>query len=688
MNQVYEFSLVPRDIEDIANIYEEYKLISYLRFNRFITQSDTFYSETALGMLQKTARLSYEWGFNQISIVIYRYLYEHEPDLRMKKEYFSNIGTAYRDLTNYEEAIKYYLETREFFRDLGDLYRYFIEVKNLAFCYQKMGKHEIADRLLTPFEANFTQFLPYDLTRVYSNLAIRYRLMYDFQKEWSYLNKLIETGTIFQRPDLALRAEELRNYDLSNSEIINNLVLIEQKRISKQVYARFRFHQNHFNPKIAQIYLNDAFKEIPKEIVLYWVNKGINEIFLNDWVNLEITTKIIRNSRPDLAPGNYFFILLGLHQGNFKQCIDGLLLIYTLSSSPAVDIQEKTYNFTGNLIQKYPPSTLHSLVDEFRKILQTLGNTPDLIKPKYLEIMHNMANILIVNEVSEANYLLETLKLEDPSEVTFLQLGDFEMMNEQYNIAANYYQHALKCQPNAWNIVKKYVDACLGSLEYAQALEILERYKPLSDEEKTQHQKLRNYIFELRDKQIQFNLIPFSDNRSVFETTQILYNLSFEPHIDFAFLLGELSKGVELLIYHTLGPILLENTRIKYPILPDKIRFGNKADIKPLHPNYRLFLEDPDHRSPTLGNWDFLFKICSGEKKAENPLMELHRDVLLNTGILPQAIFDKYKQLNGLLLDPRNKGIHKDLVGQQIVTALFHNVIPLINDLIDFWYKK
>ncbi|MFX0134561.1 MAG: tetratricopeptide repeat protein, partial [Candidatus Hodarchaeota archaeon] len=688
LNNFYDFKVDLQDIKNIADNFEVFieKTNYFEEKNEILKNKRNIFTNHLIALDKKFSNLE----LYQYSEMIYQYLYEVETDSLLKVKFLDNLATAKRDLGKFDEAIKTYEEVIDFYKQKDLFYNKFVALKNVAYCKYQQGNYEEAEQIFNNLEKNLTIYKKEELGNVYYNLAMRYRLIYQFEKEEYYLNLALENFSI-DHPmydDRQQRTIEIGNYFNLNEgkldfESLRNLEIERNYNLNlRKAYT----YQNNNNIELSKYFLKRAYKN-KKSDFEYWRIIANNHIIKQEWNKLEKIGMEVLKLNPQSIYGHFYKCLFYINKKDNSNLLNHLLkmlenLKYDSFYMEAGSL-ERFENILHFICRGYSKKELESFIDYIFNIY----NQKHYKKNNLEKIFLLFAKIFSFNNEKElSGYIFRRFMEINKSWGSYVLYGGWYYRFKEYNKALHYYKEALSLSPKNIEILERILRTYLIMDQFKESLYYLDKILTIvSGDLKNSFNELKNYIITLRDNKIRYEDIPLKDVVIIFNTVyHQLKSVHPSKEVEFGNVLTEISKGIENLIAKTLGKILYNFIFSKYPSIPKEIREGDGKSIKPINRLFLNFLDAPSNNIPTLGNWRYILRGAFENFNPYNPLMQEIYDFISQSPKLNLIDMKKILEMADLFLGERNYGTHSKLYTLEEVKDILKTITPLINDIISY----
>jgi len=688
LNKFYEYKIESNDIAIIAKNFGYYKNTA-LNIEEIKTFTENIEIEESGKYLLMLAHEMFIFGLHDFSIYIYEYLYGSEKNEFYKAVFLDNIATAYRDLGQFSKAIELYENILGYYKENELNYRYFLAKKNIAYCHFQMGNNKPASNIFNELEGDFSNYNKEELSLVYYNLAFRYRLIFQFQKEEHYLNLLLENLDRNDSRYLEILNRTLEIGEHFNPSIgkldINDLKKREEKRTYQDNLRRAYTYLNNYNLKLGKTFLNRAYKNKNFDSE-YW--RFLSNIFVlkEEWDKLDSSSEEILKFNTHNFFGHFYKCLYSIHKKD-----NAKLLFHLLEIESAAD----SFLYSNSLTYERMSNTLHFICrsyskEEVKSFIDFAFSEFESASEQNYSIIRLMLFFAVIfsfnREKLHSGHIYKSyMNIEKSKETYTLYAGWCYRFND-YTNSKHFYKKALSISPEDIEILERLSRVCLMLDDFTESLYYIETILNIIRQElKEPFEKLKEHILLIRDERIRYENLPFNDVKTIFNTVEYqLKELDPNTDIEFGIILTQISKGIENLFAKTLGKKMYEFIKKKHFPIPQIFKYGNNRDIKPLHVLLLNFFDKPSTHNPTLGNWNYIIKNTFEYLDPQNPVMQNIYDFFSNPSNFNEEMLKLILNITIVLIDERNLATHKKLYSKEEVEKILKKLIPLINEFINY----
>ncbi len=687
LNGLYEFTLNTHDLQLLNEMTQNTNSFNFLpeTFKIKIPKN----KESKFGFFYLLTQDLLKMELYPQSLMISQFLYENEEDPYKKILALDNVATGYRDIREYDEAIKVYSEVLEYYEKNREHYRAFVSKKNIAFCFFKKGKMKKAEEIYESLEVDLSKYTQEELIGVYLNLSYRQRLQYNFEKEDYYLGLILE---LLQPNDPRYQSTLNRSIELQkffNLETLqyDSIILeaIERDINYTRNMEKATFHQSNLNIDVANYYIDAAYEDKEKDFDYY--NFVLIEFILtHQWNRIKDVSELILKIKPNDIVGNYYMSIYYLSQKDDNNAFCHFqIAAEEMPNNNLNYMQEMEFlnNFLYFCCQLYTHEEIIRFIDVNFKDYEL---NPEGNKPKRNIIVSMGVNFISNYEKSLSRHIFKKFAEFEQTREAFNLYGSWAFRFKEFDIAKESFEKVLEFSPNDIDTLRKLAQVCLILNQFEESINhISHAISHLSDDEKQSFESFREYIITIRDYKIRFESLSFEDVKIVFNTVEYsLKTLNPNEKIEFGNIITEISKGIELLLGTTLGQLIYSFIALKYPKIPqDIIRGDKRRGIYSLNPMLLNFLNDPKEHNMTLGNWKYILFGVKDKIDPRNPLMNEIYYFIENNHKFTNEIIKKVLDLCTTIIDDRNKGTHKRLYSKDEVENLLKIITPDLNYLIE-----
>ncbi|MGQ4876582.1 MAG: tetratricopeptide repeat protein, partial [Promethearchaeia archaeon] len=682
LNDFYLFTVDYEDIEKIVKIINEFLDILYVSKNDYKKDNLLDIPREFRYLWRIGARL-HKSKLSNFSLLINKYLYQNLKNPTYKIIALDNVATAYRDLRKFRKAIGIYEKVIDYYKENNSHYELFIAMKNIAYCYYKLGEKEKAENIFKQLEEDFSIFNEQELIKVYYNLAYRYRLTWQFDKEEYYINLALEKMNI-DNPfylELLNRSIIIGEYYNPYNDCLDNEALksLEIKRIHQENKELSENCLKNFNLELCEIFLEEAYQNIEKDIY-YWNIHSICYILKGEWDNLLNSGKKILEQNPNELNGHLYLCIHYIFKKNYSKILFHLLKITSNLNSHDWYINNKISHALSFMCFNFNKKE----IKDFIKFAFSQNSKKQAI----INLLLIFASIFTNNREKELSGFIYKAYMDiEKTKESIMLYADWCYAFNDFKNAKYFYNKALSINQNDILLLEKLSLTHLKLNEFEESINNIDKILSLIKPEL--HElfiKRKEFIILIRDSKIRYENIPFKDVRVIFNTIeQQLKDLNPSNEIEFGNVLTELSKALEILLSRTIGRLIYQYIKKKFFPIPPLFRYGNKKKgIKPINRLFLNFLDDPDNNNPSLGNWKYILEDVINNVNSKNEIMQHIYDFLKNHPLLN---IDKLKiilEICLLLLDDRNYATHKKLYSKEEVESILTKITPMINEIIPF----
>lgn len=687
LNNFYEYKIKSEDISSIAKNFNRYKSIT-LSLEEIQPHTKEFKLDGSKFYLYNLGREMFTLGLYEFSMIIDEYLYQNEENEEYKTLFLDNIATAHRDLGDFDKAIEVYEEANKYYLDKKLHYRYFLAKKNMAYCYFQLGNLEKSSQIFDEIEGNFSIYSEEELNSVYYNLAFRYRLIFQFEKEEYYLNLALLKMHIDDQRYLEIHNRTLEIEEYFDSSIgkldYKGLKKLELERYYENKMRRAYTYLNNYNLTLGKFFLEQAYKhkDLDGE---YW--RFISNIYTlkEEWDKLNETGEEIMKINSHDFFGYFYKCLYYIHKKDNENILSNLLKIKATADS-FIYSNPLTYERMSNILYFICRSYSKKEVKEF---INFVFSEFEKNKDQNYSIVQLLLFFAVIfsysNEKPLSGHIYKKyMDIEKSKEVIMLYAGWCYRFNDFVN-SRYFYKKALSFSPNNIEILERLSRVSLLINEFGDSLNYIDKILNLiRPEYKEPYEKLKNHIILLRDEKIRFEKVPFKDVKTAFNTAEYqLKILDPSKDIEFGIILTQLSKAIELLLAKTLGLKIYEFIKKNHFPISDILRKGNNRDIKSINILLLNFLDDPSTHIPTLGNWMYILKGILEKFDPQNPIMQDIFDFLSQPSVFKEESLKTILDTIDVLLEERNFATHKKLYQKEEIEVILRKLVPIVNELIE-----
>lgn len=664
-----------------------------------------FLEEKDLPLLRQTALLFKSRILTPLP-GIYKYLIHKYTGTPLEWDFRDNLASTYRDLTEYGNAVSVYQYIEDHYTSSIDetnnkemRYRLFLVRKNVAYCYYKMGKREKSEDIFDQLENNVEQWEGDYRGAVHSNLATRYRLMQNYQKELFHLVEALKyfVNEETRRVIIKKRYEQIKDFFenglLKDADMIRR---IEKRDSYDENYPLFQGSYRIGFIKQALVYLELSYR-IKEKDHQYWQNYvDIHFKLKNKATIRNIIEKLHVND-----DGLRFYaigLLSVLERDHQKLCDiiikmqkkalynDANLILGTESQKPGnlannshlrelnvkICIEARTYLQEAGF--KKVLSILIERIVEIGKKDETLGLSHLQEIETFLDDSRDYKNL---------EYFLGNLAREWASFTTRKKYARHQFFQEKNFVKAEEYcRLAIKKYRKDRNIWILFIQSLALNDKIDEARKGLKDYKKVFGHRNSGSNMnvLANFVDSIEHSKIRYtglNVEKDSDLIKIIKTIE--YNLfnsdlnEVEDELDFTYLITEVSKIIEV----GLGRYLADQI---FGYL--KENYNDPAAEYARYPSdtiFKTFLKDPRNNNPGLGNWLYIFRGFIENLKPRNPInksiITFLDEELQWTKQDIEEIYDFIK----LIKKDRNESSHRIVKPRSWVLTKIMPIIPRLN---------
>ncbi len=682
LGDFYEFGIDYSDIEKIAENVSRFSDATYFP-DEILKQRENFKLKSELKDMWMVGKIINDLDLPHYNLLINTYIYEKDTNELSKMLALDNIATAKRDLGKINEAINLYEIVVDYYKKTDLYYRKFIVMKNIAFCLYKKGEKERANEIFKELESDISHYSKIELIGVYTNLAYRYRLLAQFEKEEYYINLTLEISNstdpyYFEHQARSLEIGEY--FDFSNGKLDTDALKKLDIKRNHERNKRLAFtHLNNYNLELCEFFLKEAYKEVEIDKD-YWMILSNLHILKKEWDKLLISSEMILKQDPKDNFGHLYSCIHYIFKKDNPKIIFHLLKI-------------------GSETDYLDPLSFAQLMRalSFICLSQDKGEIKNLVQFAFsknsenlniIKLLLNFAIVLVDNRDKELSGFIykNYMELEKSQESMMLYAKWCSVFNDFKN-SELYYKKALSITPNNIELLESisYVNLMLN--EFEESIEYIEKIMSLIKPElQEMFIKIKSFIILIRDLKIRYENIPFPDVRIIFNTVEHqLKKLNPNKDIEFGNILTEISKGIENLLAKTIGKLVYEFIKEEHFPIPQEHREGDKKkNIRPINRLFLNFLDDPENNNPTLGNWFYIARGIIEKLNPQNSIMQDIYDFIRDYHSIKTETLKIIYSISNFFIDDRNFATHKKLFTKEEVEKILHTLTPLINELIPF----
>ena len=715
LNKEYSFDITDKILENYETTMYG---LGFIRDNKDISILSLFATEL------------YKSQFFNDAKNIWEYLLEKTTDNLTAYNYCDNLATVFREMGDFESALKYYEQSLELAKELSqsdnphiqqknkhsilfkneiekELYDYLkrfedkfpkydykvaIELKNVGEMYYKLGKEELGEKCFLEAEDRSSRLSPDEKDSILFNLSSANKRLNRFTEEFRYLTKLISQGIVYpETKEQALDRLDILNsieFMQPNGEFDHeNLAKIEDKKKADQLLKNGTSLFHSFQFKKSMYYFEKAY-EIEKlngfnsfNSLNYIVSYSL---YYGDLPKAKgLCEKLIENSQNpfQISITRINIGLIEIKENNIQKGIEQL------------EIACDTFAQFDDGVLEFIIAIINSSTIIWSK--ENIGRVIDYLEPK---IVSKNVNFHLVAGCA----YLEIGFFEDA--VDYFERGLLtEVDNETQSLLLYNKGLALSALGEGESAIKMYKDSldCLNreyvwesmAQEYRNKLNLLkakecieEAMKLVSGDKKERLDRINKELEAYSRKQLNLDSIKDENVKKTLYSAEKLMVSDFKRmedinERDFSTALHYCGKALENML-----DIQISNKmrRIIYHEFGDCVTSDYSHFIKNQFPfSLKNMLDKRKKNSIGLGGWKTIIEYITED--SSNPVYQKFKDELRNQYSMEEL--EKIKFACGMISRYRNSSVHQNVKSFKEVINIREKIILHLNNVIYILYK-
>ena len=661
---------------------------------------------------------------------VWEYLLEKTTDNLTAYNYCDNLATVFREMGDFESALKYYEQSLELAKELSqsdnpqiqqknkhitqfknetekELYDYLksfedkipkfdykvsIELKNVGEMYYKLGKDELGKKCFLEAEERSFQLSPNERDSILFNLSFANKRLNRFDEEFKYLTKLILQDVIYPDTEkLALDRLNILNsieFMQPNGKFdVKKLAKIEGKtkelkllKIGISLFHSFQFKKSmYYFEKAYEIEKLNGFNCFDS---LNYI-ASYNLYYGNLQKAKDISEKLIENTESPflISMAKVNIGLIEIKENNFKTGIEQLEI--------ACDILGQFDNSMAEFLKMIiSASTIFWSKENVYRII-------DCLEPKInsknvnFHLMAGCAYIEIGFFEDAVEYfdrgLLNELDAETQSLLLYNKglalsaLGEGEFAIKVYKDSLDYLQ-----RDYAWEGMAKEYRNKMNLLKAKECIE--EAMKLASGNKKEILDGIKKELEILSRKQLNLNSIK-DDNvkKPLFSAEKLIISdfkkMDYIDDREFSKVLHDYGKALENMLDIQVSGKIRETIYLKFGdcVTEDYNHFHGKQ-----FPSYLKSMLNQNYKN-SIGSMGWYKIITFINDNSRNPVYQTFKDELKQKYSVEEL--EKIKYACGMIGEYRNSSAHKDIKTYDEVINVREKIVLHLNNVIYILYN-
>lgn len=626
---------------------------------------------------------------------------------------YDNLATAHRDLGDYKNALINYFESLNILMNMDEdlmqdeldqpenidklvetfggiyrnvkyspekkelkRYRILITLKNIAEVYYKLGNVRKAKKLYNLIKDSINQYSKMGQAAILMNLAMSFRRIKDFEKEYFYLSRMLE----YDENILGERVGYINN----RLNSLNAAIILDDGKLDVDFLKDFENNKEFdgYLVKGTQLFNSFQFDEavkwfkkaqqIKKDFRIL-TNIGVTYFTKGDFPSALKYFNLLNKENKEEINGYIYPGIIKIINGKIDEGIKDVAIAIRLKMEGEVDLYYLLRDFLRQLIKNNHLKTLDSIITKLSSIIPKYYSKGNF----YNDISIELTNLGFFEE-GRKNFeiALTNANTNIFKAMVLNSLGSNYADQNLHEKAIEYYEKALDLNPKYVNALKNMGSSYSYKLNFIKAIECLKKAIKYAPEDQKNSLKLKKLEYEeLARDIINVKSITSDKIKSILYTAEHLVKNLKEDNIglDFSSILMQYAKGLENILHDKIMIDFKNEVLKKYNnLIPQKY-------FKPLPTHFKKVFKY--NKTITLGQWVYLIKNID---KKSTPIVDELKDKIKKS--FSQADIKIIKDSCEFINASRVGSVHDEIKDRKAVINVRRIIISYLNKIINILY--
>jgi len=639
-------------------------------------------------MLFYLATTLFQKGYLDESKTIYFHTLSKCDDDFCKYTCYENIATTYREQGDFNNALKYYLESLKLLKDLNNEsnYKVAIELKNIGETYHQLGKIKDAEAYFSKTEKIMEGLPEKEKIRVLWNLAKSFGRIHDFEKEYFYLSKIIENDgdilgdnlndAVLNRLGVLSQCIEVHRGGKLNHESLKN---IDNQERYENYFRNGVELRNSFQFEDAINLFKQAY-EIDNNLNALR-NIGISYFIWESYDLAKEYFERIISENPNETYGSVYLGIIKIIDRNIKLGITDISRAINSCFEIGEDYRLLLRVLITNLINIGLIKSLYTVMNQLATML-SVSHEKSLY---YNDVATEFTECGLFEEgISYYKKALEGATSSETRSLVLNNIGSNFANQDLHDKAIDYYKQAIEIRQNysvCWNNM---ASSYAYQLNFDKAIDCLDKAIKYASQDLLPFFEMQKKVFDLFAQNV-LNLNYVEDEKikqMLYSAEAILLKTNEEKEpLDFSFVLIEYSKALETILHGEIASKIKSKIEKEYgEFIPSKYWNGDGANAPlPFYLRNLIWYK----KTISLGSW---FRILDEiNASSNNPIEnEFKAYIKKNFSTEERKIIG---EACGKINEFRNSSAHREIKSKSEVMRIRKDIIVCRNKIINIFYK-